>query len=140
MAGPRMPREEETLNVPERASDALSLRVVLGDRVAAHDLPREGEVTLGRGHAATVFVDHASVSRLHARLRIGTSGTGLLIEDLDSANRTRVSGHTLAPQTPTSVKAGDAIELGDVVVVIQRGHVARPGPRRTDAASLGRSP
>ena len=141
MADPRTPRDEETLNVAERAPDTLSLRIVLGDRVVTHDLPAEGEVTLGRGHAATVFVDHASVSRLHARLRIGAgAAAGLLLEDLDSANHTRVAGRTLSPQTPTPVRAGDAIELGDVVVVIQRGHAARPaaparrGRRRSDGA------
>jgi two-component system, NtrC family, response regulator AtoC len=143
MAGPRTTRDEETLNVPERVPDTLSLRIVLGDRVVTHELPVEGEVTLGRGHAATVFVDHASVSRLHARLRIGAGGgagpTPLSLEDLDSANHTRVAGRTLAPQTPTPVRAGDAIELGDVVVVIQRGHVARPVARRVEATTLGRS-
>lgn len=138
MADPRTPRDEETLNVSERATDALSLRIVLGERVVTHDLPREGEVTLGRGHAATVFVDHASVSRLHARLRIGAA-TGLLLEDLDSANHTRVAGRTLSPQTPTPVRAGDAIELGDVLVVIQHGHVARPLARRAEPATFGRS-
>ncbi len=137
MPGPRTTRDEETLNAPERAPDTLSLRIVLGDRVVTEELPPEGEVTLGRGHAATVFVDHASVSRLHARLRIAASGKEILLEDLDSANRTRVSGRTLAPQTPTPVRAGDAIELGDVVVVIQRGHVARPAVRRSEAMTLG---
>lgn len=140
MPGPRTTRDEETLNAPERAPDTLSLRIVLGDRVVTEGLPAEGEVTLGRGHAATVFVDHASVSRLHARLRIAASGKELLLEDLDSANRTRVSGRTLAPQTPTPVRAGDAIELGDVVVVIQRGHVPRPAVRRSEAMTLGVSP
>lgn len=139
MADARTTRDDETLNVPERAPDTLSLRIVLGDRVVTHELPAEGEVTLGRGHAATVFVDHASVSRLHARIRIGSGGAaGLWLEDLDSANRTRLAGRTLPPQTPTPVRAGDAIELGDVVVVIQRGHAARPAPRRAEGPTLAR--
>jgi two-component system response regulator AtoC len=139
MPGPRTTRDEPTLNASERGSaDRLSLRIVLGNRVVTHELPPEGEVVLGRGREVDVFIDHRSVSRCHARLRIGPSS--LVLEDLGSANGTRLSGQPLAPETPVPVKAGNAIELGEVVVVIQRGRSARSAARpRADAVVLGQS-
>jgi two-component system response regulator AtoC len=138
MTGPRSPHDEETLNATDRASAGkLSLRIVLGDRVLTHELPESGEVVIGRGTEVDVFVDHRSVSRRHARLRIEPSS--ILVEDLGSANGTRVAGLGLARDTPVPVRAGDGIELGDVFLVIQHGHVTRKseGP---GVVSLGSSP
>jgi two-component system, NtrC family, response regulator AtoC len=139
MSDRRIPsHDQETVNASERSAEGpLSLRVVLGDRAFSHELPEEGEAVLGRGLEATVVVDHPSVSRIHARVRVKP---GLLtVEDLASANGTRVSGRPVASGTSVPVQVGDAIELGDVVVVIQRGHVKRI-VRREEALRLGQSP
>jgi len=138
MPGHRTTHDEETVNASGRSSEGpLSLRVVLGDRAFSHELPQEGEAVLGRGQEASVLVDHPSVSRLHARLRLGPP---LSLEDLGSANGTRISGQPLAPNTEVPLRVGDAVELGDVVIVIQRGHFQRPSPRAAEAPSLGQSP
>src|SRR5687767_5140311 len=57
------------------------------------DLPDGGEVTIGRSRAATIFVDHDKVSRIHARFR--RQGDRLDVEDLESRNGTRVNGDKL---------------------------------------------
>lgn len=129
--------DEETINANERGR-GLSLRVVLGDHVVSHDLPERGEVVLGRAREADIFVDDPSVSRLHAKIRI--DGPVLSLEDLGSANGTRLSGRPLEAQRLTAVAVGDAIELGDVLVVVQRGRATRTITRPTKGASFARSP
>jgi two-component system, NtrC family, response regulator AtoC len=130
--------DQETVNASDRSVEGThSLRVVLGDRAFSHELPREGEAVLGRGLEASVLVDHPSVSRVHARVCVKP---GLLtLEDLASANGTRLSGRPVPPNVAVPVQVGDAIELGDVVVVIQHGHVQR-ATRPKEALRLGRSP
>jgi two-component system, NtrC family, response regulator AtoC len=139
MSDRRIPsHDQETVNASDRSAEGLlSLRVVLGDRAFSHELPREGEALLGRGLEASVLVDHPSVSRVHARVCVKP---GLLtLEDLASANGTRVSGRAVPPNTAVPVQVGDAIELGDAVVVIQHGHVERATRPQKEALRLGQS-
>src|SRR5690349_17873920 len=98
MPSSRTTREEETHGAEDRAHHKLSLRVVIGDRVLTHELPEKGEVILGRGHEVDVFIDHRSVSRRHARLSVASPS--LALEDLGSANGTRLSGQRLDPEKP----------------------------------------
>ncbi len=51
----------------------LALEVTLPDRTFTVALPADGEVILGRSRSAGIQLDHASVSREHARLRLGPS-------------------------------------------------------------------
>ena len=50
----------------------------------------DGENVVGRDPASHVHVDHASVSRRHARIAV--AGLGVRIEDLGSKNGTTVDG------------------------------------------------
>src|SRR4029079_4766093 len=59
---------------------------------------------------------HTSVSREHARVTVGES---VRIEDVGSANGIRVRGTRIAPQTPSPIAAGDVVELGAAVLVLQ---------------------
>ena len=62
--------------------------LVIGDGVvAAHALGASDEIVIGRSVDSAVRIEHASISRRHARLRLGPTPT---IEDLGSANGTRV--------------------------------------------------
>jgi transcriptional regulator with PAS, ATPase and Fis domain len=137
MSRSRSSDEGETLKAQGReAEGGLSLRVVLGDRVQTHELPVAGQVIIGRGQQADVIIDHPSVSRRHARLTLGPDA--LQIDDLGSANGTRLAGRPVSSETPAAVRLGEAIEVGDVVLVLQRGHV---GQRAEPSASpvLGKS-
>ncbi len=137
MPGPRTTREEETLNAPDRIPSKLSLRIVLGDRVVTHELPEKGEVVLGRGHDVDVFIDHPSVSRQHARISVDPTSLG--VEDLGSINGTRLSGKPLPPKTRIAIQPGDAFELGDVAVMVQRGHVPSAEVRPATAVAVAKS-
>jgi DNA-binding winged helix-turn-helix (wHTH) protein len=75
----------------------------------------EGENIIGRDPEARVSIDHASVSRHHARISIEAGKAEL--DDLQSRNGTFVSGRKVA--TPTALKDGDVIGLGPVTLVFE---------------------
>jgi two-component system response regulator AtoC len=96
-------------------------------------LPATGTLTIGRSSACDVRIDHTSVSRKHAVLHVGATNK---IEDAGSANGTKVAGRVVGSGIPVSVAAGEIIEIGNVVVVIQGGDPAKaeqaaPGFRST---------
>lgn len=91
--------------------------------VSTHVLPSQGEVTIGRAQDADVHLTDASISRQHAILHIDTSPNdevSLVLEDLGSANGTSVSGRRLDPHAMTPVKLGEAIDLGAIMLTVQR--------------------
>ena len=111
------------------ASDQLQLVAFLGEQVRTFELPRAGEVTIGRGETSTVRVDDPSVSRQHAVLRVGDA---LEIEDVGGANgvflrekaKAGAGNETLAMKQLVRRKAelavGDRILLGTVSFVVRR--------------------
>jgi pSer/pThr/pTyr-binding forkhead associated (FHA) protein len=66
-----------------------------------------GDYLIGRAPSCTVVLDERSVSRQHARLRIGAHGAS--IEDLGSTNGVFVNGKRVAEP--------EALEDGDIVIV-----------------------
>jgi two-component system, NtrC family, response regulator AtoC len=89
-------------------------------------LPRVGALTIGRSAECDVCIDHKTISRKHAIVHVAA---GLFIEDLGSANKTKVGGVALAPGLRVSFQWREPIEVGGAVVVI------RP-PALLDAPSL----
>ena len=87
----------------------LVYRLFWGGREIALE---EGETVLGRDPDATAFIDHASVSRHHARIVI--SGDRVTVEDLQSKNGTFVGGKKL--ESPALLSDGDEIKLGSVAL------------------------
>jgi DNA-binding NtrC family response regulator len=111
--------DDPTLKVGDRkARETLTLVVLAEDRATAHALPSSGELVLGRGDDVTIRLDAPSISRRHAVVRVGE---GVTIEDLASANGTRLRGQRLAPNTRVPLSVGDAIEIGDVLAVLHAG-------------------
>jgi DNA-binding winged helix-turn-helix (wHTH) protein len=72
----------------------------------------DGDHLLGRDGDVAVWLESASVSRHHARIRV--RGTDATIEDLASKNGTYLRGERLA--TPATLTDGDEIRLGSVLV------------------------
>ena len=100
------------------------------EEIRAIDLPRSGEVTIGRDEASGVRIDDPSVSRQHAVLRVREA---LEIEDLGGANGTfiRQAGHggggnetlRVSVRQLTARKAnlavGDCLLFGTACVVVR---------------------
>ncbi len=101
---------------PDGAEASLSLLVVWGGTTSVYPLPASGRLLIGRSAEADLRIDHPSVSREHAALLVGEE---LRIEDLGSANGTRVRESPLAPGTSVEVYPDDVIDLGAVLLVLQ---------------------
>jgi two-component system, NtrC family, response regulator AtoC len=97
------------------------LLVIVNGVVSTHTLPESGAVQIGRARENEVQIIDASVSRVHAKLHVG--GTAM-IEDMGSANGTRVRGALIAPGRLTEVVLGEVMELGSAMVMVQQRPIA----------------
>jgi DNA-binding NtrC family response regulator len=80
----------------------LVLSVFAADGAVTHALPASGRVTVGRAPDNQIVIDDASVSRHHAVIDLGPPVT---IEDLGSANGTRVRPEQSSAETIELVEA-----------------------------------
>ena len=71
----------------------------------------------GRSSSADVFVRDQSLSRLHARLRIDSSGE-VSVEDMGSHNGTFLNGRRVEAVTPLTF--GDELVLGESTIAPSR--------------------
>jgi DNA-binding NtrC family response regulator len=88
-------------------------------------LPARGALVIGRGSGADVDIDEPRASRRHARLAVGDA---LTIEDLGSANGTRVRGKRLAANEPATIVPGEAVAIGALVLMVQQDRAASRAP------------
>jgi DNA-binding NtrC family response regulator len=111
--------------------------LVIGEgAVSTHPLPDNGKVTVGRAAGNDVIIDDPSISRKHAILHIGPSG--VRVEDLGSANGTRITDAKLftprpqdmmrtaelldrrvEPGLPIPVTPDTVIKMGSVTLAVQ---------------------
>lgn len=92
------------------AGDGRPLRIDI-DVEALNDA-RVG-VSIGRESALVdVPLNEAQVSRRHARFC--TRGERAMVEDLNSANGTRLNGKRIKPFCPVKVQPGDTLRLGNI--------------------------
>jgi pSer/pThr/pTyr-binding forkhead associated (FHA) protein len=115
-------------SMSERPSVDHELVVLAGEEFRTFDLSARTEVTLGRDEANDVRIDHPSVSRRHALLRMGSH---IIIEDLGGANGTFVreksradaAGKTEKLRRLTNATAelavGESVLLGAVSILVR---------------------
>jgi len=108
--------DAETFQAPEEKV----YRLILGAREIGLD---RGENTLGRGPEAAVFLDDATVSRLHARVVIG-GPEGPILEDLGSKNGTWLRGRRI--ETAERLDDGDDVRIGSVPLTFRAFPAAAP--------------
>jgi DNA-binding NtrC family response regulator len=130
--------EDPTAGLEPRPGPTLSLRVIGEGLNSAHRLPPTGTVVIGRSQRCDVRIDHPSISRRHAVIYVGVA---IEVEDLGSAHGTRVGARTLAVGERTRVQANEVIDLGSVMLVVQRGFAAQPtvepAPRKPAGEARG---
>jgi transcriptional regulator with PAS, ATPase and Fis domain len=96
--------------------------VAISERaLRVHLLPEAGDLLIGRTREADLQLDDPSISRRHAILHIGPH---VELEDLGSANGSRLGARKLVDRERVEIKPGDSVELGDVVLVLQRRSAA----------------
>ena len=108
---PCLRRGEGLVYGPFRARTVFRMKLVIEDDEGHRSevpLDRE-EITIGRREDNTVHLPERNVSRLHARL-LRRSGV-LVLEDLSSANGTRLNGVRI--QSAVSLRSGDVVGIGN---------------------------
>jgi DNA-binding winged helix-turn-helix (wHTH) protein len=95
----------------------ISCRLIWGPREVVLGA---GDNVVGRAPEAAAWVDSTTVSRHHARIRVGEGGATL--EDLDSKNGTFLRGERLTGPTPLA--DGDEIRVGSVQMTFRLQPVA----------------
>ena len=126
---------DHTRAVRHERSQRLCLRVLANGVVATHELLPGGRVIIGRTHESAIAIDSPQVSRQHAALELG--GGQIWVEDLGSAHGTRARGAVVETGRRVAVAAGDVIELGSVIALLQHLPAAALDgrARRDDAAT-----
>ena len=107
--------ETEISPAASDVSPRLQLRVLSAPHAQTVPLPARGELGVGRSNEADLRIDDTSISRRHATLRIDR---GVRLEDLGSANGTRVRNARVDPASPVDLRSGDMIEFGRVLCVL----------------------
>jgi two-component system, NtrC family, response regulator AtoC len=102
---------------------ALRLFVIGEERFSTHELPQTGHLILGSGSGCDVVVADGSVAPRHARLEVGTPCS---LEDLGSGRATQVGANPLPPGGRAEVAPGGAIQLGAVVLLLERPRGSTP--------------
>src|SRR5688572_12060189 len=121
MRAPAAPPIEATLTVHEERSAGSGpqrsyLLVIDGLSSTLFQLPRSGEVLIGRGEDVQLRLADPMASRRHARILCEAGA--IVVSDLGSHNGTWVNGERLAAPRPLSSR--DVIAICDVTLVLHR--------------------
>ncbi len=105
------------------------------DGVKAVPLRTDRPILIGRAPECELHVDTPLLSRAHFAVHF--AGTTATVEDLKSANGTKVAGLRLSPQTPTPIEEGTLIEAGGVFFMVKHKAPADlrsvPPPRSSES-------
>ena len=99
-----------------KRSGRSSLLVIRDQIFESYALPEEGEVTIGRDPSCDIVINEVSLSRTHARIRLGRV---MLVEDLGSSNGSVLRQERLAPNVLTVLSVNETLELGTITVIVQ---------------------
>ena len=100
----------------------FSARVTLpeGSREVELGLAPGGKrLNVGRGTDNDLYLNHTSVSKIHAALKIDSQGT-LLVADTGSTNGTHINGQRIPYGEARPIAEGDLVAFGDVEVRFRR--------------------
>ncbi|HEX7500216.1 MAG TPA: sigma 54-interacting transcriptional regulator, partial [Polyangia bacterium] len=81
-------------------------------------MPESGELSIGRAEDSDIILDNPSVSRNHAVLRIVNGAVS--VQDMGSANGTRIGGKRLPPDGEGPVPPGVAILIAGASLVVHQ--------------------
>ena len=110
--------------VTGKSGDRFYLLVFERDSSSLFQLPRSGEVTIGRAETVDLRLRDSAVSRSHAK--VSMTGGEAQIADLGSQNGTRVNGERLVGSRP--LVSGDVITICSITLVYHSS--VRPTPTR----------
>jgi two-component system response regulator AtoC len=121
--------------LPLRSSRAGALELVVCEGATTQRILVDRDLTIGRGDDADVRVGAASVSRVHARLRVGPPVT---VEHAGATNPTVVNGKKLAAGQVVEIEPGGIVVVGDVQIVLRRAHTQEAAAPSVPERSMAR--
>ncbi len=83
--------------------------------------PGGRRLNIGRAADNDMQLDHPSVSKIHAAMRMNTDGA-LVIADTGSTNGTFINGRRIAYGEARAIEAGDTVGFGDVEARFHKIH------------------
>ncbi|MEJ7599964.1 MAG: sigma 54-interacting transcriptional regulator [Kofleriaceae bacterium] len=124
---PKSRHHESPTTAADASRDASSVfgtyvLVVGEDHMITRPLPVQGELVLGRDPDCGLALEHAKISRRHARL-IVDRGT-IQIEDIGSTNGIKVGGVRIARDEPVTLPVGDSVRIGPYTLIVLANRAA----------------
>jgi two-component system, NtrC family, response regulator AtoC len=108
------------------------------DGVRSVPLRTDRPLIIGRAPECDLHVDTPLLSRAHFAVHFG--GQAVTVEDLKSANGTKVAGLRLPAQSPTAIEEGTLIEAGGLFFMVKQRLPQElrslPPPPRSGASTL----
>jgi transcriptional regulator with GAF, ATPase, and Fis domain len=117
---------DETTNPTKpstHGSSTRSIAIVTQDHFVCHPLRRSDVLTIGRGLEASVRIDEATLSRIHA---IVSWKDSITIEDPGSTNGIYVGERRLAAKERYVLRVGQVVELGRARLVLVEHRASLP--------------
>ncbi len=111
-----MPSDQATARIAPLDFSGRRLIFSVEGQLVEVDLPKSGRLVLGRGGESDILLDHKSISRRHAVVIVEDT---VRIEDLGSANGTKVGGQRLTTGVPVTLAPGTSLEVGTVLALLQ---------------------
>jgi two-component system, NtrC family, response regulator AtoC len=104
----------------------LHVLIMSPDAFLSLPLPTSGTVDIGRSSKCPIRLEDPLASREHARLHVRPTENGFILhlEDLGSANGTRVRDTPISPGELAPFLAGEAITVGSTVLMVQQNRPA----------------
>jgi len=81
--------------------------------------PGGKRLNVGRGTDNNLYLNHSSVSKIHAALKMDQLGA-LLVADTGSTNGTHINGQRIPYGEARPIAEGDVVAFGDVEVRFRR--------------------
>jgi transcriptional regulator with PAS, ATPase and Fis domain len=126
---------------------AETLQVIAGPRLLAFwgsgslvvELPFRGTLTIGRSVRCDVRIEDESISRRHAAIHVNNDD--LRIEDLGSANGTRIGAVRIPTNERVRFAPGETVSMGKAMLLVQGvPEVESPGSTRSNFVAADHSP
>ena len=107
---------EQAIDAKDGAGPGLAVLVMSLEAFASLPLPGSGSVVIGRSGECDLSIEDALASRRHARLHLSPA---LQIEDLGSANGTRLRDQLIPVGVAVPLAVGETIGIGSTLLVVQ---------------------
>ena len=108
----------------EHGQGGVHLLVMSPDSFSTVPLPKRGVLTIGRSTKSDVQIEDPLASREHARLHLGDAEVPIRVEDVGSANGTRVRDEAIVAGRQVPIAPGEAVTIGATVLMVQHNRMS----------------